>query len=150
MFFNWNEEELASYLQEVDAAVAARTLLKQEFQSARKRGDAIRAEAFRLGMIQQTEILHRLRPKIRKLRAAKAEHDALREAFDEFDRACRFLGVQPPFGIDDYKAAYRTMARRLHPDHGGTTEQFLALTKACEVILSHSPGLRRELGKQQT
>ncbi len=147
MWLPSDQETLADYLQQVDAAVSARALLKSEFQNYRKRGDSIRAEAFRLGMIQQTEVLHRLRPKIRKLQAAKAEHDARYKASDDFNQACQFLGLWPPFSTDDYKSAYRTMARQSHPDHGGTTEQFLALTRACEVILSHSPRLRRELGE---
>ena len=143
------EKELADYDKQIEVAIAARALLKSEYKNYRKRGDSVRAEAFRLGMIAQTEILHRLRPWRRKHLADRpgASADALRREFDEFDKACQFLGLTPPFNTDDYKAAYRAAARRHHPDHGGTTEQFLALTKACEVILSHGPRLRRDLGK---
>ena len=149
MWFDSDEETLAGYLKSEDAAVAARTLLKEESRKAYKRGDKVIGEALRLGATKQTESLSWLRRNIRRLRAAKAEHDSRYSIFDEFDNACRFLGLQPPFGTDDYKAAYRRMARQTHPDHGGTTEQFLAFTRACEVILSHSSSLRRNLVKQQ-
>ena len=142
-----DEEMLANFLKSEDAAVRARTLFNEELRKARKRGDDVLAEACRLGALKQTEALRWFRSQIRRLQAARSDQNSLRREFDRFDEACRFLGLTPPFNTDDYKAAYRAAARRHHPDHGGTTEQFLALTKACEVILSHGPRLRRDLGK---
>ena len=42
------------------------------------------------------------------------------------------LGLAPPYSQEDVMQAYRTKAMRVHPDHGGTVEQFRALQEAFE------------------
>jgi len=40
------------------------------------------------------------------------------------------LGLSPPYAIEDIKVAYRNQAKRAHPDHGGSTEEFHTLQEA--------------------
>ena len=40
------------------------------------------------------------------------------------------LGLLPPVTLDDVKAAYRDQAKRDHPDHGGSVEDFQSLHEA--------------------
>ncbi len=40
------------------------------------------------------------------------------------------LGLAPPYAVEDVKAAYLNKAKTLHPDHGGTTEEFNELQAA--------------------
>lgn len=40
------------------------------------------------------------------------------------------LGLAPPYAAEDVKAAYLSKAKKLHPDHGGTAEEFTTLQAA--------------------
>lgn len=42
------------------------------------------------------------------------------------------LGLAPPYAAEDVKAAYLDKAKELHPDHGGSADEFDALQKAFE------------------
>ncbi|MCG8451195.1 MAG: hypothetical protein MI725_16630 [Pirellulales bacterium] len=42
------------------------------------------------------------------------------------------LGLGPPYALEDVKAAYLDKAKEMHPDHGGSPEEFDALHKAYE------------------
>ncbi len=42
------------------------------------------------------------------------------------------LGLAPPYALEDVKAAYLARAKELHPDRGGSSEEFDALQKAFE------------------
>jgi DnaJ-class molecular chaperone len=44
------------------------------------------------------------------------------------------LGVASDASAEEIKAAYRTNAQQLHPDKGGSVEQFHAIQKAYEVL----------------
>jgi hypothetical protein len=54
---------------------------------------------------------------------------------NEYDRrpeCMATLGLSPPYTLEDVKAAYYSKARRLHPDHGGSAENFRQLHNAFE------------------
>ena len=60
------------------------------------------------------------------------------------------LGVGPGAGADEIRAAYRSAAKRAHPDRGGSSEAFRRVRMAADVLLaqleaghSFSPGRRR-------
>jgi len=38
------------------------------------------------------------------------------------------LGLAPPYTVEDVKAAYRDQTKRVHPDHGGSAQEFHALS----------------------
>jgi len=42
------------------------------------------------------------------------------------------LGLAPPYAVEDVKVAYRDKAKKLHPDHGGSVEEFNVLQQAFE------------------
>ena len=42
------------------------------------------------------------------------------------------LGLSPPYAIEDVKTAYRLLAKKTHPDHGGSVEEFRSLQEAFE------------------
>lgn len=42
------------------------------------------------------------------------------------------LGLAPPYTQEDVMQAYRTKVMKVHPDHGGSAEEFLALQDAFE------------------
>src|SRR5947207_9602076 len=44
------------------------------------------------------------------------------------------LGVKPESSIPDIRAAYRSLARHQHPDHGGSAEQMAVLNAAWAVL----------------
>lgn len=46
------------------------------------------------------------------------------------------LGLQPNFTADQAKAAFRTLAKQLHPDAGGDAQQFIALQRNYEKALT--------------
>jgi hypothetical protein len=50
--------------------------------------------------------------------------------------AIKLLGVPADFTREDIIAAFRRKAMRCHPDHGGTEEQFIELTKARDRLLA--------------
>ena len=58
---------------------------------------------------------------------SKAKTSAFRKQRPEF---MVLLGLAPPYSEEDVDAAYRIQAKRVHPDHGGSTEQFHALQEA--------------------
>lgn len=48
------------------------------------------------------------------------------------------LGLIPPYSVDDVKQAYLQKARTVHPDHGGATENFVALQQAFEQATEYA------------
>lgn len=50
---------------------------------------------------------------------------------------CSTLGVQLPCSIDDVKAAYRKLAKDVHPDVGGDPAAFVELERAYRVALDY-------------
>ena len=61
------------------------------------------------------------------------------------------LGLAPPYTVDDVKAAYRDQAKRVHPDHGGSAQEFLALQEVFEQAqqyLSFRGDRRQWIAKQ--
>ena len=46
------------------------------------------------------------------------------------------LGLSPPYAEEDVKAAYRVQAKRVHPDHGGSAQDFHALQMGMENSVS--------------
>ena len=60
------------------------------------------------------------------------------------------LGVGPGAGADEIHAAYRSAAKRAHPDRGGSSEAFRRVRTAADVLLAQleaghafNPGRRR-------
>lgn len=47
----------------------------------------------------------------------------------------RTLGLKPPTSRDQIKRAYRTLSLKLHPDQGGSDEEFVKLHSAYETAL---------------
>ena len=45
-----------------------------------------------------------------------------------------YLGVSMDAGPEDIRSAYRLQARRVHPDLGGSAEEFVRLTKAYDTL----------------
>src|SRR3712207_1196094 len=45
------------------------------------------------------------------------------------------LGVAPGATAKEIKAAYRKLSKQLHPDFGGSTEAFAAVSVAADVLL---------------
>ena len=54
----------------------------------------------------------------------------------------KVLGVDESAALDGIKQAYRRMAMKCHPDHGGSHEAMLEINEAFEVL--RDPELRRE------
>jgi len=50
------------------------------------------------------------------------------------DRPYSVLGVEPGADDDAVRAAYRTLMKDHHPDHGGSTEEFIRIKEAYETI----------------
>lgn len=51
-----------------------------------------------------------------------------------YDDMLKFIGLTKPYKKEDIDRAYRAKARILHPDKGGTNEQFITLTKVYESL----------------
>jgi hypothetical protein len=61
------------------------------------------------------------------------------------------LGLLPPYTAEDVRMAYREKAKHAHPDHGGSTDDFVKLQEAYERALeyvSFSSGRRQWLAAQ--
>ena len=61
------------------------------------------------------------------------------------------LGVGPSAGADEIRAAYRSAAKRAHPDMGGSSEAFQRVRTAADILLAeleagHSLGPGRRAG----
>lgn len=50
------------------------------------------------------------------------------------------LGLSPPFTAGDVRAAYRRASKRLHPDAGGTQDEFVRLNAAYETARAYFRG----------
>ena len=57
----------------------------------------------------------------------------------------RILGVSRLASLEDIKSAYRDLARKRHPDFGGSTDEFVALSTAYEVLID--PDQRAEFDR---
>lgn len=49
--------------------------------------------------------------------------------------AARLLGVSPPFTIMEVKRAYKRLAKRMHPDGGGSHAEFISLKDAYDSAM---------------
>lgn len=49
--------------------------------------------------------------------------------------ALNFLSITPPYTPVDVRRAYKRLAPKLHPDRGGSHDQFLQLTKMRDIAL---------------
>jgi hypothetical protein len=47
------------------------------------------------------------------------------------------LGLVPPFGIEDIRAAFRQKSKSAHPDAGGSSEAFVRLREAYEEAMAY-------------
>ncbi|GAC1472402.1 MAG: hypothetical protein NVSMB9_19580 [Isosphaeraceae bacterium] len=47
------------------------------------------------------------------------------------------LGLAPPFNLEQIRGAYRARSRSVHPDAGGSEEEFVRLRSAYEAALAH-------------
>jgi tetratricopeptide (TPR) repeat protein len=56
--------------------------------------------------------------------------------------ALEILKLRPPATRDDIRRAYRTQARMVHPDHGGSHAAMVRLNAAYELALASVSGLR--------
>lgn len=54
-----------------------------------------------------------------------------------------FMGLSPDYTVSDVTAQYRRLARIYHPDAGGSSEQFIQLQKARQVLLTGAKGYAR-------
>lgn len=54
---------------------------------------------------------------------------------DKISKAVAFMEVSWPCDKTMLKSAYRTLARKLHPDAGGSHQEFLKLSDAYELLL---------------
>jgi Leucine-rich repeat (LRR) protein len=48
------------------------------------------------------------------------------------------LGLLPPYTAEDVRMAYRERAKQLHPDHGGSVEEFKSLQEAYDRALEYT------------
>lgn len=53
------------------------------------------------------------------------------------DKLLQTFGLNRSCSIAEIKSAYHKLAKIKHPDHGGTTEQFIALQKSYEWLLAN-------------
>jgi hypothetical protein len=60
------------------------------------------------------------------------------DAGDERPEFMVRLGLIPPYTVDDVKQAYLEKARSLHPDHGGSTADFVAIQDAFEQATQYA------------
>ncbi len=53
------------------------------------------------------------------------------------------LGLTSTATEDDIKSAFRTLSKKVHPDHGGNVDQFLKLKRAYDEALDHAVSRKR-------
>lgn len=58
----------------------------------------------------------------------------------DYNQAINYLNCQPGASISDIKKAYRDLAKKYHPDAGGTHEQFIQLQNARDAALRGNQG----------
>ena len=80
----------------------------------------------------------------RKAKRKAAREQERRLLMEQLERAVRerlyarhyvTLGLTPPVSREEIKAAYRDKAKAMHPDHGGSDEQFCKLTEAYHALM---------------
>lgn len=69
---------------------------------------------------------------IRSANSRSMTHHMPRASLDDRPEFMVTLGLAPPYTIEDVHEAYREMAKRVHPDRGGTTAAFNELHQAFE------------------
>jgi DnaJ-class molecular chaperone len=58
------------------------------------------------------------------------------------------LGLSPGASSKEIQKAYRKKAQIVHPDHGGTEEEFIALQQAAEFLLAKSDWKSLQIGHE--
>ena len=86
-----------------------------------------------------------LKPYLTQLTALKI-HLASQHAQIENNAAYYTLGVSTLSSSSDVKKAYHKLSRKLHPDKGGSNEQFRALQDAYQEVLKRQQSLEEEEG----
>lgn len=85
------------------------------------------------------EILRRHRPQSR--RASKGQPQRRRPSFTwpkELRAALEVLGLQTTSSVAEVRARWRELVKRLHPDRGGPSEEFIRVQEAYEVLASYA------------
>lgn len=63
-------------------------------------------------------------------------NEVLYQPVSLLQNSLRLLELDAPFSLRDLKRSYKSKAFKLHPDQGGTHEDFVALNKAYQYLSS--------------
>ena len=53
-------------------------------------------------------------------------------------KAFETLGLEPEVSASEIEVAYRKARRKAHPDHGGTSQEFIAIQRAYKLLTNTS------------